>query len=121
MRACLAAKRPIIISMILVPDANTEAKRNNGYITKPNISSYALEGTIDNFHTVLIVGYDDETKHFHVQNSYGRDWGQDGCFYIPYKYVLDQNLVPTGNDIWAIGDVVSRAEQSPPMWQLVTP
>jgi len=35
-------------------------------------------------HAVCLVGYDDSTSRFKFINSWGTDWGDDGCGYIPY-------------------------------------
>jgi uncharacterized protein YvpB len=38
----------------------------------PNPASFTVATT--GTHAVLIVGYDDRTRHFLVRNSWGRDW-----------------------------------------------
>lgn len=35
---------------------------------------------------VLVAGFDDSKKAFLVQNSWGKSWGEDGYFWIDYKY-----------------------------------
>lgn len=44
-------------------------------------------------------GYDDSKKSFIVRNSWGKDWGLDGYFYMNYNYLLNENL---GDDYWRI-------------------
>jgi C1A family cysteine protease len=52
--------------------ATNEVKKNRGYLSMPNPSNplISLKGS----HAVLIVGYDDQTGHFIVRNSWGSDW-----------------------------------------------
>jgi len=50
-------------------------------------------------HAVLAVGYDDEDAVFVCRNSWGPTWGDAGYFYMPYAYLLDDNL---SDDFWTI-------------------
>ena len=38
-------------------------------------------------HTVLIVGYDDETKQFSLRNSWGSSWHDQGYSSLAYEYI----------------------------------
>jgi C1A family cysteine protease len=49
-------------------------------------------------HAVLAVGYDDNKKSLIVRNSWGKEWGLNGYFYLPYGYV-DEGLA---DDFWTI-------------------
>lgn len=40
-------------------------------------------------HAMLICGYDDEINAFKVLNSWGEDWGNDGCFWIDYSFLKE--------------------------------
>lgn len=74
MKTCLANQVPFLIGIKLLDSATNEVKKNRGYVSMPNPESAAVatSGT----HAVLIVGYDDRTKHFLVRNSWGKDWVQ---------------------------------------------
>lgn len=64
-------------------------------ITLPTHGAVALGG-----HAVLLVGYDDGDSatlgHFIVRNSWGGDWGEGGCAYLPYAYVEAHGLQAWG-------------------------
>jgi len=38
-------------------------------------------------HALITVGFDDNTQHFIVRNSYGEDFGDKGYCYIPYDFI----------------------------------
>ena len=40
-------------------------------------------------HALLIIGYSNETKLFKIQNSWGVQWGDNGCCYMHYDHVLN--------------------------------
>jgi C1A family cysteine protease len=63
-------------------------------ITLPTANDSVIAG-----HAVLVVGYDDTTQLFTVQNSWGVDVGDAGYFYMPYAYLTDSNL---SSDFWTI-------------------
>ena len=50
----------------------------------------------------MAVGYNDQTQVFIVRNSWGSGWGDGGYFYMPYAYLLDDNL---SDDLWVIRTV----------------
>ena len=53
-------------------------------------------------HAVMAVGYDDDTREFLVRNSWGRDWGLNGYFKMPYSYLMTAKLA---SDFWTIRGV----------------
>lgn len=50
-------------------------------------------------HAVLCMGYNDDEKVFICRNSWGKEWGDGGHFYMPYKYILDSWLC---RDFWVL-------------------
>lgn len=63
----------------------------NGYIPPPS-------GKIIGGHAVCFVGYDDTKQVFKFKNSWGRKWGDNGYGYLPYRYLLTNNMV----DLWTV-------------------
>lgn len=65
------------------------------YIIKtPGVNEEMLGG-----HAVVIVGYDDDLQCFIIRNSWGKDWGNDGYFLMPYVFALNPRLCA---DFWTI-------------------
>lgn len=64
---------------------------------------------IDSGHAIVIVGYgpydpykkgDKKTNYFKFQNSWGANWGEKGCGYLPEQYVL--NCSKYGTELYAV-------------------
>ena len=84
MKTCLANQVPFLIGIKLLDSATSQAKRNGGYIKKPN--PYSINALLSGTHAVLIIGYDDQTEHFLVRNSWGQDWVKI-YFFFKRKFV----------------------------------
>ena len=54
------------------------------------------------FHAVLAVGYNDTSERITVLNSWGKSFGDNGYFYMPYKVITDPILA---YNFWKIGEV----------------
>jgi C1A family cysteine protease len=78
MKTCLANQVPFLIGIKLLSSATSDVKRNKGYLTMPNPNSAAVATT--GTHAILVVGYDDRTKHFIARNSWGSDWVKNIIF-----------------------------------------
>ena len=50
-------------------------------------------------HAVMAVGYDEAKQWFIVRNSWGKNWGMNGYFTMPYPYLLQRSL---SSDFWTI-------------------
>ena len=68
-----------------------EAATNGGYIPYPKDDESVIGG-----HAITLVGYDDnrEEGSFLLKNSWGIDWGEKGYGWIPYKYFVQQEIMP---------------------------
>merc|ERR1712113_608188 len=67
---------------------------SSGMMPMPSSGEYIAGG-----HAVCAVGYDDVREVLIVRNSWGRGWGDNGFFYMPYRFVTDRNDV---FDAWCI-------------------
>jgi C1A family cysteine protease len=84
----LASGKPILIGITVYSSFESTNATNHGVIPMPDTSTETLLGG----HAILLIGYDDKTKVFKFQNSWGIGWGDKGYGYIPYDYVIDNNL-----------------------------
>lgn len=57
--------------------------------------------TIDGGHAVVAVGYDMEKEFVWVRNSWGKNWGIDGYFKMPFDWFKDPRRLT--DDMWTIG------------------
>ncbi|KAI9017516.1 hypothetical protein BC832DRAFT_612221 [Gaertneriomyces semiglobifer] len=53
-------------------------------------------------HAMALIGYNDVTRQFKVVNSWGKQWGDNGCCYVPYEFLLNERYC---DDFWTIGDL----------------
>ncbi|UJR22213.1 hypothetical protein I4U23_025277 [Adineta vaga] len=99
-RTCLAHEIPVLVGILLSSD---DAYHNQGWIEVPK-KPPAKEG----YHACLVVGYDDNTQHFIIRNSWGTSWGDKGYCYVPYEYLIDKRLVAPESTFWAIVQIIPR-------------
>jgi len=53
-------------------------------------------------HAVLLLGYDFRAQAFIARNSWGRGWGVEGHFLLPFACVENSDAV---TDLWALGPI----------------
>lgn len=96
MKSCLANNLPFGIGFTVYASFESEDVESTGIAVLPPAydGDHVLGG-----HAVLVVGYEDENEWFIVRNSWGKEWGNEGYFYMPYKYLLNENL---SDDFWVI-------------------
>ncbi len=75
----------------------TQEMATTGILHRPGPND-SLQGG----HAVVLVGYDDVKGAFKVRNSWSKDWGLNGYFWIDYDYVGDKSLC---NDFWVVNSV----------------
>ena len=63
-------------------------------------------------HAVVLVGFKENEKVFVVRNSWGKGWGDNGYFYMPYDFIeavytdpKDNKVKPYVSDFWSILEV----------------
>ena len=78
-----------------------DATDNRGRVPIPKKAEQVREE--HGWHAMLCVGYLDKDQMFIVRNSWGNAWGDQGYCYIPYKYVIHDEL--NGHDTWVVKSV----------------
>ncbi|CAA7194083.1 C1 family peptidase [Chryseobacterium potabilaquae] len=78
-KTLLANNFPIIISVPMIDSFGSINKNTDWTVTYCPVYN---TGTTR--HAVCVVGYDDDKKAFKVMNSYGKDFGDEGFFWISY-------------------------------------
>jgi C1A family cysteine protease len=94
MRGCLSSGYPFVYGFTVFPSFESQEVASSGNVPMPGPDERPIGG-----HAVMAVGYDDEDQLFIVRNSWGDQWGDAGYFYMPYAYLLDNNL---SDDFWTI-------------------
>jgi C1A family cysteine protease len=93
-RGCLASGFPIIFGFSVYESFESQSVEESGIVSVPK-KTERLIGS----HVALCIGYNDNIGRFIIQNSWGYEWGMKGYFYMPYEYILNQNL---SSDFWII-------------------
>ena len=94
LKGCLASGYPFVFGFTVYESFESDAVAKSGAVPMPAPNEKVLGG-----HAVLAVGYDDSAQRFIVRNSWGKTWGLQGYFTMPYAYLTDNNLA---DDIWTI-------------------
>jgi len=89
LRACLAEGFPIVFGFSVYSSFEPD---QSGVCPMPSTSD-RLEGG----HAVMIIGVDMATRMFKIRNSWGKDWGINGHFFMPFDYLLSPDLA---DDFW---------------------
>lgn len=97
MQTCLASGYPIMIGFTVYSSFESDVVASTGIVPMPGNNESVLGG-----HAVLIVGYENDKQWFIVRNSWGTDWGDNGCCYMPYSFVLSPHIA---TDFWMIQTV----------------
>jgi C1A family cysteine protease len=79
---------PIIFGIMVYPSFMTDTVAKTGIIPMPDTKTETSLGG----HCVCLVGYNDTTQMFLCGNSWGKEWGSKGYFYLPYAYIVDPIL-----------------------------
>jgi C1A family cysteine protease len=90
----LASGHPVVFGIMVYDSLESDEVAANGIVPMPSENEQCQGG-----HAVLIVGYNYDTRMFKVRNSWGPDWGDKGYFYLPFDYVLSEELA---EDFWVV-------------------
>jgi len=94
LKGCLASGFPFVFGFTVYASFESQAVARTGIVPMPATGEKILGG-----HAVMAVGYDDAAQRFIVRNSWGRDWGMQGYFTLPYAYLTNSGL---SDDFWTI-------------------
>jgi C1A family cysteine protease len=94
LKSCLASGFPFVFGIKVYASFVGQEVANTGIVNMPKKGE-----KVAGLHAAVACGYDDSTKRFIVRNSYGKDWGMNGYFTIPYAYVLSPELA---HDFWTL-------------------
>ena len=93
-KQCLANGYPVVFGFTVYSSFLSKQVERTGIMPMPQDGDQ-LEGG----HAVMAVGYDDSKNALIVRNSWGKDWGIKGYFYMPYAYT---SLAQLTSDFWTI-------------------
>jgi len=98
-RQCLADGYPFMIGIQIFESFESEEVSKTGVVPMPGDRERCLGG-----HAVAVIGYDENfrgtnKRYYEVRNSWGKDWGDHGHFWIPAEYLENNSL---GTDAWTI-------------------
>ena len=96
-RSCLADGYPFVFGFSVYSSFMSNEVYRTGIMPMPQPGESMLGG-----HAVMAAGYDDERKMLLVRNSWGKDWGEDGYFWMPYEYITNTRNC---SDFWTIREV----------------
>ncbi|WP_250511785.1 C1 family peptidase [Caballeronia sp. GACF4] len=94
LKGCLASGFPFVFGFACYDAFESQEVAKTGVLNMPGRAEKLVGG-----HAVMAVGYDDATHTFQVRNSWGKDWGQQGYFDMPYEYLISTELCA---DFWTI-------------------
>jgi C1A family cysteine protease len=101
MKGCLAEGFPFVFGFAVYESFVGPKVEETGEVPMPKAREEFLGG-----HAVLAVGYDEQTQRFIVRNSWGKSWGKNGYFTMPYPYLVQSSLA---RDFWTIRRVEGRS------------
>ena len=107
-RACLKEESPFVFGFKLFDSFNCPANKKYGLMPMPTQEERRLE--LKSLHAVVAVGYNEHKRHIIVLNSWGKDWGDGGYFYMPYAFIVDPHLC---HDFWKIPFVCEAGRPRP--------
>jgi len=94
LKGCLASGYPFVFGFTVYEGFESDEVAQTGQVDLPDPSEESVGG-----HAVVAVGYDDSTRRFLVRNSWGKDWGMQGYFTMPYAYLTNADLA---DDFWTV-------------------
>jgi C1A family cysteine protease len=89
---------PVTVGFSVYSSFDTNIVARTGIMSYPNTKKEKLLGG----HAVLIVGYNKNNDTFIVRNSWGKYWGDNGYFYMPFQVIKNNTM---SGDFWVIKSI----------------
>ena len=93
-RRALSQRLPVVFGFEVYDSFMSATVERTGRMRMPKAGEVSTGG-----HAVVAVGYDDTKKVLIVRNSWGKEWGDGGYFYMPYAFATDPNEC---DDFWTL-------------------
>ncbi len=93
-KGCLASGYPFVFGFTVYESFESQEVAQTGIVPMPDWNERAMGG-----HCVVAVGYEDTQQSFIIRNSWGRNWGMNGYYTMPYAYLSNPNMA---DDFWTI-------------------
>lgn len=94
MKGCLASGYPFVFGFTVYQSFESQTVARTGHAPMPEWGERPIGG-----HAVMAVGYDDANQWLLARNSWGKGWGMNGYFTLPYPYLIQGGLAA---DFWTI-------------------
>jgi len=92
LKDCIAQGFPFVFGFSVY--SSFEKIGADGVMPMPGPNEQMLGG-----HAVMAGAYNDHKKAFRIRNSWGRDWGRHGDFFMPYEFITDPQYA---TDFWTL-------------------
>lgn len=97
MQTCLMEGYPFVFGFTVYESFHSSQVSQTGIVPLPKKNEKVLGG-----HAVMAVGYDKKKKLMLVRNSWGKNWGLEGYFWLPFEFFTNSGL---SSDFWTIRKV----------------
>jgi C1A family cysteine protease len=94
LKHCIADGRPFVYGFSVYDSFESDIVAKTGIVPMPKPDENCLGG-----HAVCCYSYSDDDQTFTTINSWGKDFGLNGSFKIPYAYLTNPDLA---SDFWTI-------------------
>lgn len=104
LKNCLAARHPFVFGFHMHPSfiPPSSEKWEGWMMPIPRKRNDRTHGG----HAVMAVGYDDRKQAVLVRNSWGKDFGIKGYFWMPYSLISDSGFA---HDFWTIRGITGES------------
>ena len=109
LRACLKDNCPFVFGFKVYQSFHDRDNSSRGIMSMPSYHERTYSRPLG-LHAVVAVGYDDRSRRIIVLNSWGKDWGSNGYFFMPYDFIKDSDMC---FDFWKITFACERGKPRP--------